>query len=434
MSLTPCSTLAQYAIPEPVLRTITTLKQHRYQAWLVGGSIRDILCGRVPKDFDITTDARPEQIRALFVRSRVVGKRFPVVHVRYKRQLMEISTLRRDSPARQRTSNPSGYITSDCHYGDDIRLDVLRRDYTMNALYYDPIKLQMHDQLGAHRDIQKRQIRSIGDPYTRFSEDPARMLRGLYFCAKLGFQIEPKLATTIKACADRITAISARRMNHDLNKMFGGGHSARVWTLLSEYGFIPYLFPSLAKALKNDHSGCVAKFIQHLFEQNDQRMTAYKHPNLSFIMAALLWYPLEMGISHRTERRRAQDTHGQRPDMSSRHIARILAMQQRVIALPRHKQFFMEDVWQIQPMLTNTQIQEHPKRALQLMRKQQFRSGLHLLRLRAHAEPALQPHVNQWNTIYDQAEISRPRRSAHKVGRSNRRTHGAYPSTQRFRK
>jgi poly(A) polymerase len=426
MSGTHAQMLARYKIPEPVLRTISTLKNHHYQAWLVGGSIRDIICGRPPKDFDIATDAHPEQICRLFKRSRIVGSRFPVVHVRCEKELLEVSTLRREpdgSPDRVRRSvrNPKKN-----YFGKDIRADVLRRDYTINALYYDPIAGEVHDHLGGCADIQKRQIRSIGEPKERFNEDPVRMLRGLYFSAKLNFKIESGLAMSIRKCAPKIHAATAGRLNHEYNKMFLSGHAVAIWALLNQYGFVSHLFPSVWALLRDGKRNDLKAFCVRLFEDTDQRVASGQPVHLQYIFAALLWYPLQAMTMSSKRNKHHKKLQEQKYYAMGTCAPRIINAQKRVSAILFRQQRFLNEVWDMQYALVSLSPKTHPKVLARLLTNPQFKASLCLLRARAEHEPQLKSCIEFWNKRQNQESpnsIPAHRRATRRPGYQRGRTH-----------
>jgi poly(A) polymerase len=226
------------------LSAISTLQHHGYQAYLVGGCVRDGLMGVQPKDFDVVTNAQPKEILSIFNRAFIVGKRFPIVHVNFKHHMIEITTFRRILPAEQ-----SGLLmTTDCAYGHSLEEDALRRDFTCNALYYDPVTGLLYDPFNALNDIQQRHIVTIGDPLLRFQEDPVRVLRLVRFMAKHHYHASPQLIHAASQSVQYLTMVAPARLHEENNKMFLKGYSRQVLSWLLTLKALPFLYPSLTEA------------------------------------------------------------------------------------------------------------------------------------------------------------------------------------------
>src|SRR5690606_26810705 len=271
-----------------------------YEAYLVGGGVRDLLLGGLPKDFDVATSATPEQVRRLFRGARIIGRRFQIVHVRIGREVIEVTTFR---GADNETSTPGGkdsakvtrsehgMLLRDNMYGDVVS-DALRRDFTVNALYYTIRDFSVHDYTGGMQDLEKRTLRIIGDPATRYKEDPVRMLRAIRFAAKLGFQIEPGTAKPIRELSKLLNNISEARLFEEVLKLFLGGSATATFTLMREYGLLGQLFPGTEMALAaGDELG--AQLIEQTMINTDKRIRADKTVTPAFIYAALLWPALQ---------------------------------------------------------------------------------------------------------------------------------------------
>jgi len=223
---------------------IEKLRGAGFDAYLVGGCVRDLLLGKMPKDFDVATDATPEDVRHVFPRVRLVGRRFRIVHVRMGREIMEVSTFRGAVSDEDREPHLSdeGMILRDNHYGT-IDQDAFRRDFTVNALYYDPTTDVVLDYCGGMKDIASRTLRLIGDPKTRFREDPVRILRAIRFSAKLGLKLHRDTEAAIAPMCEMLNAIPAARLFDEFTKLFLTGHGERAFELLSEHELVEILFP-----------------------------------------------------------------------------------------------------------------------------------------------------------------------------------------------
>ena len=236
-------------ISKSALKVLFRLKDGGYQAYLVGGSVRDLLLDGHPKDFDIATDATPEQVRALFNNSRMIGRRFRLVHVRFGREIIEVATFR--APANHdnddhEIAEGSGRVLRDNVWGT-FEDDVWRRDFTCNALYYDIRDYSVRDHVGGVEDIRNRQLRLIGDPEQRYREDPVRMLRAVRFAAKLRFEVEPGTAEPIGRLAELLDNIPAARLFDEFGKLFQAGHALNTWRAQRYFGLLPHLLPFTAE-------------------------------------------------------------------------------------------------------------------------------------------------------------------------------------------
>ncbi len=251
--------------------------------------MRDLLLGVTPKDFDVATDATPEEIRALFKNSRIIGRRFRLVHIRFGRDIIEVATFRAHSEDSPRTElDTHGRILRDNTFGD-IEEDAIRRDFTINALYYDIHDFSLLDYADGLQDIEKRQLRLIGDATTRYQEDPVRMLRAVRFAAKLNFEIEASAAEAIHECGRLLAVIPPARMFDEVVKLFHSGCARRVFELLRKYNLLRYLVPALDEWLQDDPSESMLDFIDQALVNTDSRVNTGQPVSPGFIFAVLLW-------------------------------------------------------------------------------------------------------------------------------------------------
>ena len=301
-------------LDERAVRVVQTLTDAGFEAYIVGGAVRDLLLGMRPKDFDVATNATPEQVKGLFRRAFIIGRRFRIVHVVYGRgrehEVIEVSTFRAllvNESAEQVTGNEKtskaelagkshvvdaeGRVLRDNVWGPQIE-DAARRDYTVNALYYDPQRQLVVDYHGGIADSKKKVLRMIGDPDTRYREDPVRIIRAVRFAAKLGFEIEPKTRAPIKACAALLANVPASRMFDEMIKLLQTGHSLASLEQLRKQGLARGIFPILDAMLTEQGAlaeGIAGDFVRMAFEDTDRRVNEGRGVSPSFMLACMLW-------------------------------------------------------------------------------------------------------------------------------------------------
>ena len=275
---------------------VETLHDRGYESYIVGGGVRDFLLGYKPKDFDVATSARPEQVAALFPRCRLIGRRFRLAHVRDPRnwrEITEVATFRALLGESGDSVLENKRIIRDNAYGS-LEDDVLRRDFTVNSMYYNPFSGELVCHSDAPADIKSRRLRSIGNPWARYHEDPVRMLRAIRFTAKLDLKMAPDVARQIHALAPLIKDVPASRLFEESIKLFHSGASLRVYELLQEYGLFGMLYPDAARRLEEDRDeGLRERFLRALFENTDARVGAGKPVSPAFVLAALFWLGAE---------------------------------------------------------------------------------------------------------------------------------------------
>ncbi|HCL3709001.1 TPA: polynucleotide adenylyltransferase PcnB, partial [Pseudomonas aeruginosa] len=288
------------------VKVVEILQRAGYQAYVVGGCVRDQMLGIAPKDFDVATSATPEQVRAEFRNARIIGRRFKLVHVHFGREIIEVATFRAHHPEGQddgdsrASSNESGRILRDNVYGS-LEDDAQRRDFTINALYFDVTSERLLDYANGVHDIRNRLIRLIGDPEQRYLEDPVRMLRAVRFAAKLDFEIEKHSAAPIRRLAPLLREIPSARLFDEVLKLFLAGRAERTFELLVEYELFAPLFPASAKALQAnpDYTG---KLIRQALANTDARIHQGKPVTPAFLFAALLWPALPARVAQLQEK------------------------------------------------------------------------------------------------------------------------------------
>ena len=413
-------------ISESALKVLYRLKNAGYKAFLVGGSVRDLLLGREPKDFDVVTDARPEQIRELFRNCHLIGRRFRLAHVRFGREIIEVSTFR--APHHVSDSDAGhikdGRIVRDNVYGN-IDDDVWRRDFTINALFYNIEDFTVLDYVGAMQDINDGQLRLIGDPEQRFIEDPVRLLRAVRFAVKLGFRIHHATEQSVHKLGYLLEGIPPARLFEETLKLFMGGYALQTFEMLRHYDLFGYLFPQTELILNEEEGGFPHMFLIQALKNTDRRLADGKSVTPAFLIAALLWEPVQkLANSHQANGL---------PEIDSIQLAgdSVISRQISSIALPRRFTRVAREIWVLQSRLKN----RTSKRAHRLLVHQRFRAAYDFLVLRAQAGEAIQDLADWWTDFQlqagDQKEPDR-RKGKHQSPRSrrgHRRHSSARPSS-----
>lgn len=380
-----------------------------YQAYLVGGCVRDLLLGITPKDFDVATSATPEQIRAEFRNARVIGRRFKLVHVHFGREIIEVATFRANHPqdeeenSNHSSRNESGRILRDNVYGT-LEDDAQRRDFTINALYYDPVSERILDYANGVHDIRNRLMRLIGDPQQRYQEDPVRMLRAVRFTAKLDFGIEKHSAAPIRELAPLLCEIPSARLFEEVLKLFLGGNAADTFEMLVDLQLFDALFPASAEALEQRPTYTHTLISQALIN-TDLRIKQGKPVTPAFLFAALLWPALPA----RVLRLQAK---GMPPIPAMQEGAHeLIAEQCQRIAIPKRFTIPIREIWDMQERLPR----RSGKRADLLLDNPRFRAGYDFLLLRESAGEETEG-LGEWWTDYQDGNDSERRQMIKDLG------------------
>ena len=276
--------ISRKKISPNALRVMYRLHKAGFAAYLVGGGVRDLLLSRSPKDFDVVTDAHPEEIYRLFRNSQLIGRRFRIVHVYYPGEIIEVSTFR--ATLENETQANKNHLNNIFGSIDE---DVWRRDFTVNALYYNIDDFSIVDYTHGVKDIEKKIIRTIGDPSIRFEEDPVRMLRALRLSAKLNFQIHKPASDIIHAHAEWLQKVPKARLFDEVNKLFFAGFAYKAYQMLCEYGYMRMLFPALSQALQGEDATIYQQFIDNAMRDTDERFEHEQTLNPGFLFSVLLW-------------------------------------------------------------------------------------------------------------------------------------------------
>jgi poly(A) polymerase len=390
------------------LRVLYRLKDAGFQAFLVGGCVRDIMIGRHPKDFDVATNALPDQVRALFRNSRLVGRRFRLAHVVFGREIIEVATFRAanapspsDEPITEadaeteadaaeearvpefdeeepivgnndRVQDTHGRLLRDNVYGS-LEEDVWRRDFTVNALYYSIADFTLWDFVGGAEDVAAHRLRLIGDPEVRYREDPVRMLRAARFEAKLAFTLDDSTAAPMASLRHLLAGVPPPRLFDETLKLFLTGHGERSLAVLRDRHLLEGLLPSVDKYLAAHPGNLVEQLLQQGLRNTDARVVADKPVTPTFLFALLLYGPIAQYIEALPPQRWHE------PGAIVEACDRALREASRRVTIPRRVALGMREMYALQPRLE----QPRGKRALRLLEQPRFRAGYDLLILRA---------------------------------------------------
>ena len=373
-------------ISENALKVLYRLKNAGYKSYLVGGGVRDLLLKTRPKDFDVVTDARPEQIRELFRNCKLIGRRFRLAHIRFGNETIEVSTFRTSHHVSDKDyRSEQGRIIRDNVYGD-IDEDVWRRDFTVNALFYNIQDFSLVDYTGGLEDIEKRQLRLIGNPSERYREDPVRMLRAVRFAVKLGFTLHPLTEQNIHVHENLLESIPPARLYEEFLKLFMGGYALSTYQELQRFGLLKYLFPQALSSPGNGADIDNEKFIQQVMINTDTRINENRIVNPAFIVAALLWRPLIDLVQDHLANGLSEN------DAYQLSIDTILSRQVGSIAIPRQITYTVREIWLLQPRLKHTR----GNRPHRLVSHPKFRAAYDFLVFRAVAEQSVQELADWW--------------------------------------
>ncbi|GMM72559.1 polynucleotide adenylyltransferase PcnB [Alteromonas gracilis] len=386
------------------LKVMYRLNGAGFESYLVGGCVRDILMGHEPKDFDVVTNATPEQIKGLFRNCRLIGRRFRLAHIVFGREIIEVATFRGhhqesdeddDLPKGKSLGkrDAEGQLVRDNVFGT-IEEDAERRDFTFNAMYYSVADFTVKDFANGLAAIEKREVELIGDPETRYREDPVRMLRAVRFAAKLGMRIEAKTAAPIKSLANLLQNIPPARLFEETLKLFLSGKGEDTFLMLHEYGLIEPLFPQLAPFLKDENSREM-QFVRRVLANTDERINSNQRVTPAFLYAALLWYPLE------EQSQRLQSESGLNAfDAFNIASGEVISRQIQRIMIPKRFSTVIRDIWILQQRLPK----RFGRRAFQLLTHPKFRAGYDFLLVRGQIEGGDLLELAQWWTHFQHAD------------------------------
>ncbi|MDO1530123.1 polynucleotide adenylyltransferase PcnB [Fulvimonas sp. R45] len=373
-------------ISKAALRVLYRLNESGYDAFLVGGAVRDLLLGGKPKDFDVATNATPDEVKKLFRNCRLIGRRFRLAHVVFGPEIIEVATFRgtgEEEGAEGERHIVDGRIVRDNVWGS-IEEDALRRDFRVNAMYYDISDFSVRDYVGGMQDLEDRVLRLIGDPATRYREDPVRMLRAVRLAAKLGFRIDDAASAPFAELGVLLAEAAPARLFDESLKMFLAGYGLQSFRMLEQCGLLKFMFPATARALERGDEALRALVEQGL-ANTDERVAEGKSVTPAFLFAVLLWGEvrdlayawMEQGMDNN--------------EAWARAALRVVGEQCQRVAIPRRFTFTMEEIWSLQPRFE--QIQR--KKVFRLLTHPRFRAAFDFLLLRAHESPAVR-ELGQW--------------------------------------
>ncbi|WP_435101528.1 polynucleotide adenylyltransferase PcnB [Arhodomonas sp. AD133] len=403
--------ISRSQISDNALKVLYRLKNAGYGGYLVGGGVRDLSLGREPKDFDVATDATPEQVNELFRNCRLIGRRFRLAHVHFGREIIEVATFRAlhngdngdnsdngDSGGNDVNDDgvvsDDGMILRDNVYGT-IEEDALRRDFTVNALYYNIADFSIVDYAGGMADLEEGVIRLIGDPETRFREDPVRMLRAVRFAVKLGFRLDPAIAASIPELAPLLADVPAARLFEEVLKLFFGGQAEGTFELLRRMRLFGYLFPATDRLLDEAGDDVAMAFIARALANTDLRIMEDRPVTPAFLFAALLW---PVVTSRAAVREADADSY---PQALQQAAAEVVEEQVAIVTIPKRFGVPMREIWSLQPRFER----RSGKRASRLMGHPRFRAAYDFLLLRAEAGE-VDRELAQWWTDFQQGETA----------------------------
>jgi poly(A) polymerase len=403
------------AVPRGARVVTEKLHEAGFKAFVVGGAVRDLLLGMTPKDFDIATDATPEQVKPLFRRAYIIGRRFRLVHVHVGAEVLEVSTFRAPQTTEQSTDE-HGRLLSDNVYGTQAE-DAARRDFTINALYFDPVAEEVWDYVGGVVDIRARRLKLIGAPVTRFREDPVRMLRAVRLAAKCGLAIDPRTATPIPKLASLIQNVPPARLFDEMQKLLLSGHATETLSSLRAHGLSHGLLPLLDVILEQPLG---TRFIEVALAGTDARVREGKPVSPAFLFATLLWHEV-------LQQWNAAKARGDKPLPALLDaMDRVLEAQAERISVPRRFEAAIKEIWGLQPRFE----QRAGSRPFRLLEHERFRAAYDFLVLRGQSGEAPEALVEWWTRFQDAGEAERqamlkpeeaPKRSRRSRGRGRKR-------------
>ncbi|MEO8402227.1 MAG: polynucleotide adenylyltransferase PcnB [Gammaproteobacteria bacterium] len=411
-------TISRDNINRNALKVLYRLNSGGYGGFLVGGCVRDLLLGRRPKDFDIATDARPEDVRKLFKNCRLIGKRFRLAHIVFGKEIIEVATFRthHEKAPEHHAKMHEGMIIRDNVYGD-IEDDVWRRDFTINSLYYNIADFSVVDYTNGMQDIKDKMLRMIGDPDQRFHEDPVRLLRAVRFMGKLDISISPETEAPLTQLSHLIQNVSSARLFQEVLKLFQEGATAPTFKLLQKYRLLEQLFPQTVACLNQPET---EKLLEEALTNTDQRIQEGKTVSPAFLLAVLLWHPVMRYV--------AQIQTEELPPYIAieKAMQHVIKLQTKQLAIPRTLLVSIREIC----LLQHHFLHRHGSRPHRTLEHPRFRAAYDLLLLRIKAgEPV--GEIGDWWTQFSEGDTAQREKLLKESGKlPHRRKH----RSRKFRK
>lgn len=389
--------ISRKEISDNTLKVLYRLKNNGFQAYLVGGGVRDLLLRKSPKDFDVVTDAKPEQVKNLFTNCRLIGRRFRLAHVHFGRDIVEVATFRKQVTHQHEEVRHSseGMILRDNVYGT-LEEDVWRRDFTVNALYYNIKDFSIIDYTEGMRDLKNKTLRMIGDSETRYREDPVRILRAIRFASKLEFHLSEELAQPISKMKGLLQNVPPARLFEEVIKLFHSGASYNAYELLLQYDLFPMLFEQTHVCLQQQEYP-THQLLSHVFKNTDSRINSHKGVTPVFIIAALLWHPI-VALSKKYMKQGNHPYHAR-----VRAIEHCLSEQSKSIAIPKRLAYGARDIWLLQSRMQH----RSAKRVDKIMAEPRFKAAYDFMLIRAEVNEPIMPLAQWWQSYFESDLMTR---------------------------
>jgi len=384
-------------ISNAALKVLYRLHKSGYQAFLVGGGVRDAILDLHPKDFDIATNATPDQVRSLFSNCRLIGRRFRLAHVRFGREIIEVATFRAAANHEDDDSSHDieGRILRDNVYGT-VEEDVWRRDFTCNALYYNIADFSIWDYTGGFEDVKRKRLVLIGDPAQRLREDPVRMLRAVRFAGKLGFTIDKSVADAMRGHTELLTNVPAARLFDEFLKLFQSGFAEVTFNLLREHKLFGELFPATEEELAKDDN--YLAFTHAALKNSDNRVATGQSVTPMFLLGVFLWVPIKkLAAIRRSEEKMSES---QALNLAAYEI---VSQQQRRISIPKRFTIPMREMLSLQPRFEFIR----GKRAMNLLEHRRFRAAYDFMLLQSEAGQVDESLAKFWTDVQTQTAEER---------------------------
>jgi poly(A) polymerase len=385
--------IARERISPCALKVTQTLQENGHTAYVVGGAVRDAILGWEPKDFDVATSATPEQVRELFRRSRIIGRRFRIVHVMCGRETVEVSTYRAgaaaDDDKDDQVADEHGRLLRDNVFGNQEQ-DAIRRDFTINALFYDPTTQQVWDYHDGVEDLKKKKMRMIGDPEQRYREDPVRMIRAVRLSASRGLEIDQATRAPIKSLTPLLANVPPARLFDEMLKLLLSGHAYECVKALRHEGLHHGLLPMLDVILEQPMG---ERFVMMSLRNTDARIKNDKSVSPAFLFASLLWHEVLASW-----KKLEADGMPQIPALFQA-MDEVIQSQAGKLAIPRRYSADMKEIWVMQPRF----LQRNGRRPYRLIENPRFRAGYDFLLLRC-ASGEVDPAIGEWWTRFQHAD------------------------------